>query len=877
MEEIFAGETVNRIIIGLGGRGCRIVDMVANYLDSHGGIPRNEAFIFIDSNDSDLAGLCRDIKTVKPIIYKKSLPMPSGTIFSAQNPWFPEKYIALVGGIGAGQRRAFGKALYNIHRDGIGEIINKTAQSLVGQTNERGFVIILVTSLGGGTGSSITTDLAMDIRNWIQTNYKDPIIFGFGILPSLDEEKITIGNAMAALKELHFVLSQKETKGKYQNPFKMTILIGRKVAGAKDDDALREIALRFFVDLGFVPGKKKKAEDKWFDLNDLMTAVAPLTGSFSTIGYHLVEFPANKLLILFETEDKIKELNSRLINFQADINSTKDKISSLESQLETAKGSIEKLEGEVNAMEMNQGWFSKKNAIRDARGKLEMAKQQLMENSSYRNKLNMELKELEAKKASLESEFTSLKVAEEKIHQQILTPPTNVNMYQIILREEEINRFRGKEERIKIDVDQRELASSFKKVMEELGRFEEYDIHVNKPFSELQIATNPLLNYQHKMKKDQINPNVLKILLEKEFIKVDVEGGGIVDEESKIGYVAAILSSHKSNIDEEKLGKENAENILRRNVARSAQLFPLHVPLDRFSVNIYTLMIGLHPWAPAPGYPSRLTDLDKMREMYDRSNAEELFLHHSLFLGDFQAFSDLTGVPIPWGDTKTTVSSVLQFWKNYQIVDREAKWSGVPILVAEILRRVEELDSQLSQLKPRLTSIPDATSQFSPVLLANIRSIMQNINTDLNTLDNSLSNHIIKFGEGKNNLSSFISQLGAEDEVDDSKADRIRNFLETAKNRINTVMGKIDGIGGLLSSETTQRLQKIDTLIKTIPGEQQTPQIVNQIIEIGRNLEDIYPKVPDISKNLQQIEVPLGEILVKIDTINGKLVKVNRE
>ncbi len=876
MEEIFSGETVNRIIIGLGGQGCRIVDMIANYLDSRGGIPMNEAFIFIDSNDADLSGWCRNIKTVQPIIYKRSLPMPSGNIFTTRNPWFPEKYIALVGGIGAGQRRVFGKALYTLHRDGIGETINKTAQDLVAKTNERGFVVILVSSLGGGTGSSIIPDLSMDIRNWLQTNYKNPIIFGFGILPSLDEEKITIGNAMAALKELHFILSQKERKDRYLNPFKLFVLVGRKVSGAKDDDALREIALRFFTDLGFVPGKKKKAEDKWFDLNDLMTAVAPLTSSFSTIGYHMVEFPANTILRLFETEDKIKEFNSRLVNFQADISSTKDKIISLESQLDSARSNIEKLEDEVNTMELNQGWFSRKKAIRDTRGKLELAKEQLRELSFNKNNLSMELKELEARKVSLEAELTNLKAYREKIYQQIRTPPANVNMYLIRLSDEEINRFRGKEERIKINVTEEKLASNFKQVMEELGRTEEYDTHVHKPFTELQIATNPLLNYQHTMKKDQINPKVLKILLERDFIKIQAESGGIVDEDSKIGYVAAILSSHKSNIDEGKLGKENAENILRETIARSAQMFPLHVPLDRFSVNIYTLMIGLHPWAPAPGYPSRLSDMDKMQEMYERSSNDELFLHHSLFLGDFQAFSDLTGVPIPLGDTKATVSSVIQFWKNYQLVDKEAKWNRVPITVAEILRRVEELDNQLSLIKPRLLLL-DAPSQFSPMALANIRSHIQNVYGDLNTLDNSFSNHIIKFSEGKVHLSEFISQLGSEEAVDANKAEQIKNFLETVSGRINTVLGKIDEIGNLLNNEAPQRLQKMDAFIKMIPVEHQIPHIVNQMIDIGRNMENIRPKMPDISKNLQQIGVPLGDIQANINMLSEKLVAVGRE
>jgi hypothetical protein len=160
----------------------------------------------------------------------------------------------------------------------------------------------------------------------IQANFREPIILGFGILPSMDEENITIGNSMAALKELHFIMSQKDRKDSYLNPFKMFVLTGRKASGAKDDETLREIALRFFVDLGFVPGKKKKTEDKWFDLNDLMTAVAPLTGQFSTIGYHLIEFPANKILRLYENEDKIKAMSSRSVQFDADISSIKDKI-----------------------------------------------------------------------------------------------------------------------------------------------------------------------------------------------------------------------------------------------------------------------------------------------------------------------------------------------------------------------------------------------------------------------------------------------------------------------------------------------------------------------------------------------------------------------
>jgi len=339
----------------------------------------------------------------------------------------------------------------------------------------------------------------------------------------MDEEKITIGNAMASLKELHFILSQKDRKDKYSNPFKIFVLIGRKVAGAKDDDALREIALRFFVDLGFVPGKKK-TEDKWFDLNDLMSAVASLTGSFSTIGYHLVEFPANKILLLFESDKKITELNGKLVNFQAGINSINENITDIEVKLEGVIKNITQLEESVREIEMNKRWFSRKKVITDIRAKLEIAKNENEARVQDKNTLSIQLNELRTKENNLDTELKIHKSFRDKIYQQILTPSSSVNMHQITLTDPEINRFRGREP--ELDVTRGEAASTFRRIMDELGRFEEYDKHVNKPFLELKIATSPLLNYRHMMNMESMDQNVVKILSEKNFIKVDDNRGG---------------------------------------------------------------------------------------------------------------------------------------------------------------------------------------------------------------------------------------------------------------------------------------------------------------------------------------------------------------
>lgn len=895
---VFSEVTVNRIIIGLGGTGCKIVDSIASYLDSHGGIPENEAFIFIDSHETDLAGLWQNVKTTQPIMYKSALTLPPKNILMQMNPWLPEWIYGVWMQGGVGQRRALGKALYAVHKEGIGGIINQAALELVSKTQKREFVIILVCALGGGTGSGIVPDLSLDIKNWMQ-NFENAIIFGIGILPYLkQEDPANIGNAMAALKEVHFLLSLKERRDRYLNPFKMFILVGREIEGIPVDNTLQETILRFLVDLGFAPGLffvpcqacgKRLIEgqcpdghqqdrlpniqeggsprNKWFDLNDLLNRLAPYTSSFSTIGYQSIVFPANKILRLFDTEKMIKELDEKSKNSQVEMVTIKENIQGLENQLENIKIVKERLDDDVYELEITQSSFSR-NKIEEIRRKLEIVKSQYSENCNYINDLNNKLKDLESEIINLNKERTKLVAYKEKFIQEITTPPTDIynlrHMRQIALNMNEINRFKEKE--TKLNVTEDGLVSYFKEIMNELRRDAEYEDFVHKPFQRLQVANRPLINYKHMMKKgDKEDPKILEILDNRGFIEIDQDTGAIIDEESKIGYVVSIISTNKLNIDFGKLGLDNVKIILEATIAKQAQSFPLDVPLDRFRVNIYNLMIGLHPWAPAPGLPSRLQDLDGLKTIYDKSTNEEMLLHHSLFLGNFQAFSNLTG-------KQRSVESVVKFWKNYDIVDKEVKWSRVPVTIAEILTKIDELDNQLSLLIQELEVLDTLTKKKEELkdstMVGNIRSHIHYVYADLNKLASSLNKYENEFNKEKECLSGVISQLDSEN-IDEDKKANIRNFLEHVSDRISVVLNKTNEVGSLLSSEVPQHLQEIDASIKVIPL--MAPHVKEDIFNIRKDIEDIRPKSPDIGRNLLQLGVPLNNIKVNIDTLSRRL------
>lgn len=873
MEEIFKEGNINRMIIGVGGEGCRIVEMVANYLHSHGGLPPSQAFIFIDSNAEDVRSRCKEIKTKDDRIYHIILAGADRNIFIGKNPWLPEIYAATIGGIGAGTRRAFGKALYNIQSGTIQTIIYEAASKLRTSTNEEGFIINIVGALGGGTGSSIIGDLSIDIMEWMKaiTN-KDPIIFGFGILPAIGEEDtINILNAMAALKELHFILSLKEKKGKYINPFKLFVLVGRKIEGVKDDNTRREIARRFFTDLGFMPGNKKKTSDKWYDMNDLITAISGLESSFSTMDYKSIEFPADLMIRLYETEDQIKYSNNLKNDIEVKKTSINNKFSSLENQIKSIKTNIENMDAQVNALELDMGWLSNKKAMKETRTRLEKTKQQMKEDIESRDLLINLLNAVEANEIKINKELAKLNAQKDSLHEKITQSSDSVRMHRVSLNDGEIDQFREEKQRVRLDANS-ETAFTFNEIMAQLKRQSELERHVKKPFIEHSVCSHPLLKYEHKKKKDFINPLIIKKLTDWKLIEIDAQNE-IVDEESKLGRVASIISSHESNINEAELGLQNVKQTLEETIAKKAVVFPLHVPLDKFSVDIHTLMIGLLPWAPAPEQATRLKDLDIMQNMYLKSSEEELFLHHSLFFGDSSMFRDITKEQISIGDSRGSASSILKFWKKYQLVDKSANWSKLKITFADIYLKIEDLDDKLSIIINGLKML-DVDKQFSPNGLSNILFSLQKLNDDLKM--NLFINYKSEFFKLDSYLLEFNKQFATSDVIDSDTAGKIQTVIDDTSNRIKAVQNKINSMEKLMDSDAKQRLHNIGIFIENIPADQKFPNVQNQMTNVMGILEKISPIINETSKTLLQIGVPLNEIQGNIQGLKGKLERIGR-
>ncbi len=206
------------LLIGLGGTGCKIIERVSNQVTDEQ--KDNIAFAVFDTDINDL----REIQERSPHIYtiQTSTKQTVGDYLNqdthARDTWFPVN--AIVNGKtlteGAGQVRSISRlAFETVIRAGKLEPLHEAIQSLYKVETDKidqALRVVICSSLAGGTGSGLILPVAMYIKNYLNTHFRQSanITRGFFILPEVFDEVIVgqaerntlKANAYATLREL---------------------------------------------------------------------------------------------------------------------------------------------------------------------------------------------------------------------------------------------------------------------------------------------------------------------------------------------------------------------------------------------------------------------------------------------------------------------------------------------------------------------------------------------------------------------------------------------------------------------------------------------------------------------------------------------------
>jgi hypothetical protein len=269
------------LIVGLGGKGSEVALRVSKMLTDE---QREKiGFAVFDTDVNEL----RTIKERNPFVktIQTSTKLSVGEYLDidthSRDTWFPVNAILNSKTLseGAGQVRAISRLAFETAvRSGKLEPLHQAIEDLYkleGTEYEQALRVIIVSSLAGGTGSGILLPVALYIKNYLATRFRQsanitrgffllPEVF-YGVIDSQSERNNLKSNAYATLRELDAFLMKGDATlpERYKNTVKMEF----PVAGTEEFEEynIRPFDFCFLFDAQNADGKKLNSFDQYLD------------------------------------------------------------------------------------------------------------------------------------------------------------------------------------------------------------------------------------------------------------------------------------------------------------------------------------------------------------------------------------------------------------------------------------------------------------------------------------------------------------------------------------------------------------------------------------------------------------------------------------
>ncbi len=667
----------NRLIIGLGKIGSNLVDTAAKRFEER---EKTEKF----KNIQVVA--ITDVEDEKPRfshrMTKIKLSTSRGEI--EDNPYRAADF-------GSADRtlcRCFGKAAYSTEKDRILDHMSTIVETLFSSTRNSNVFVTFVTHCGDGIGSSMITEFAVDLYKKLNSQHYNLFFTGVGILPGQNQENNEeLANTHATLKELHFLMSQKESTSVHDllNPFSIFFLVDEAITiKGEGSDAIVD----FLCDTATFA-------DTF--LNTLWEKTRGYTHQFSSFGHFRCQFPIQKLLNYYNVEcDTLnKEKEKKFTENQ--ISEKNKELNSMESILHDVENQIENLNALMESKKKKIMSFAHKDEIRE----IEDQKAEVLRKEKDIYQKRAQIKEavtsLKQRETEILQEIDSVKPFKNRLFSDLSNPQQSVRYYTIPLYPTDIEKLREEREQL--------TDSCMLDIMQRLGREEEVYQKTHENNINNRIIPPPLLDYTVKFSKKDCQENFpekfIQMLSDYGLLTVDREGMLYIND-TKDEEPLVLTLTFKGNYDTERLNFQGIDSAVKGD--------PFSVktaPLDkgkRFCFDIYFFLIGLRPWSPFPDeLPPRLKTLTLTRQAYEREiQSKHISKYHTLSVRYPPYFRKAVSGSPENGE---------QFWSMYKIVDDDAEVFYLTVLLHNFVLFVDEL-TQYCEKKEELFELLQVPEQF---------------------------------------------------------------------------------------------------------------------------------------------------------------------
>ena len=728
---------VRYTIIGLGGAGVEIVKEIIRYFDLLGVFdqPDNAVqFVLYDTNDKFIADAEDSYKNTKlenivkiPVRFSN---VSEGNILTVA-PWLTGEPASITGG--TGMRRGLGAAAYMANKDRLVNRIKEYVDEITNRfPNKKGNAIIIINSLGGGTGSGTFIKLAMDLRNALPKG-SSTVIYGFGILPKAAEGQTFHANAYAALKELMFLFEHGQRQlgaqeNLLQNPFDGYFLLSLEGPSQAQKENISSAISKFLLDLGTSEG---------FDPADIKMAVQSFGSalgktSFLTFDFHEIIFPASRVSwyknvgkptaeklrsdfknIKEEAEKIFEESKKAVAEEEALINNIKEFIDTDIKNLDR-EGVYKKWREEIKSIKQDL------NKIHDdvsIGGKFYI--------TPLKDKINSILNDKNSEKTipNLDTEIKSLEAIVSNEYQQLKNPlntqvskvfPVDPDRFQVERLFSEgivlVDLMSGDREV--------ELREAFARLTQRIGEVGQTMANID-----YQRIKQPI----HTKTQDEVR------FISKYAPELSPVGRGYA-ETPGIGGALIEVTSHKENLshlplDDELIGSVRgltyADPLLKKGVS----------PNKRFSISTYWILIGLYLWKPRSDMSPVLRDLPTLVEGYQKEYEalkRRFFVHHTLFYDNPELFRSIVHVTLP-NNIIQARDMITEFWVKYNPFLSDAKYWGI-LDLAKIYSDTIEMSNLLSESFDQILNYVDTVKKGVVKDLGGLANIKRNLSMKVSDL-----------------------------------------------------------------------------------------------------------------------------------------------
>jgi len=837
------------VIVGLGSTGCLIVDRYIEFLRQNN----------VNIDNYDALFVCYDTDAGKAEQYEKKYRGKQNVIIYTlpetvtvndvlnANPWLSgEEKIKIRNG--AGNKRAIGYALYKTVEEQFLSRVAKKIQEIKDKTNNSNFIVVIISSLGGGTGSGTFLHFAMDLSKRLRkSSYNiSPTIIGIGILPHENEENIYRFNAYNALMELDLLYRKgREKGGKIEEvfyPFLTYFLVSLSVSQKDTYDDIDDRIVNFIFDITSTTN---------IELSDLTTRILDASSHISTFNMYKIYVPISGIswrhMVGERVLDEVKKDRSGELGKK--LEEMKEKSDEINSRKMRSIEEINNLEGTINNVKTKT--YRKYSATLDRMQK---------ELNKIRDKLNQEqLKPINENK--LDSAIKRLENYLNNVNKEILSRSNNISPYEhplipkILLSDNALN-----------------LIKEAKNLADLVSRDSDMKDELKKAIAPLYSLTGsigaPTLNIPQYLITGKIikDPSEYEI----EFLKKHTKEGGInwivEDQLGRKLLKLPIVSTYIINIYS---SKENLENktisevmselqaSAKRKAEGTANVAPLKDPYRTFEIVGYYNFIGIYPSLieydnGTPVYV--LKDLEFLKEGYDEylkiqgmdNKLDALIDGHTLFydkkyenefnnfIGQFVEIEEVNEPGV--GENRRYVMKVARNLSKIEPEDLYIQVWGLREL-SKVYESIKIMDKRLEEFEQEIENTIDGLGSRS-ISYDEVSESLRKIRDIINALRSGIYGaEIYAKIEDKNKVIKSDSINSGIRDIKREITELVKRMVEMVDN-VNSWKKKLNDLDERLKSNMEYEISEINKYMREMRNEI-LPNVCDEIMN-KMNIKDDY-------------------------------------